>query len=281
MRLENMTPAHVRRAVDIYMRRAWPEDGKKKPSFAARDLEGATTMERQLERFERADADEDREGFHRYTLRLGNHRYPFMKFVIQEYLVHAEFFFSVDTHDNLEIRPGMPDYDDWLLLKDYNRLLKNKVEFDWREAGLPTFDDLRLLCEGLAPVEREGRKRARILIVDDEKGVAMGLRALLCARGYDVELAYTGEEALERTARDPLPNLVLLDYELPELDGEEVLDRLRAAARTASLPVLMATASSIELDRLGKVNGLLRKPYPREVLFKMIGELLGPVAREG
>jgi len=275
MRLENMTPAHVRRAVDVYLRRAWPEDAEKSPSITASDLEGAATMEALLECFDRVDAAEEQDGFRRYTLRLGNQRYPFMKFVIQEYLVDAEFFFSVDTHDNLEIRPGTPDYDEWLRIKDYNRLLKDKIEFDWREASLPTHEDLRLLCEGLAPVEREGQKRARLLIVDDEKEVAMGLRALLSARGYEVELAYTGEEVLERMACDPLPDLVLLDYELPELDGEEVLDRLRADPRTASLPVLMATASSIELSRLGKVNGLLHKPYPRAVLFKMIRELLG------
>ena len=275
MRLEHMTPAHVRRAVEIYSRRAWPADADKSPSITASDLEGAATMEALLERFERVDAAEDQDSFRRYALRLGNHRYPFMKFVIQEYLVDAEFFFSVDTHDNLEVRPGTPDYDEWVRLKEFNRLLKDKIEFDWREAALPTFEDLRLLCEGLAPVEREGHKRARILVVDDEKSIAMGLRALLCARGYEVDLAYTGEEVLEHVGRDPLPDLVLLDYELPELDGEEVLDRLRENPRTAALPVLMATASSIELDRLGKVNGLLHKPYPREVLFKMIRELLG------
>jgi CheY-like chemotaxis protein len=275
MRLENMTPAHVRRAVEIYTARAWPKDADKVPTLTAKDLEGAATMEALLERFLRVDACEEQDGFRRYTLRLGNQRYPFMKFVIQEYLVDAEFFFSVDTHDNLEIRPGTPDYEEWLRIKEFNRLLKDKIEFDWREAQLPTLDELRLLCEGLAPVEREGQKRARLLVVDDEKSVAMGLRALLAARGYEVDLAYTGEEVLERVAQDPLPDLILLDFELPELDGEEVLDRLRADPRTADMPVLMATASSIELDRLGKVNGLLHKPYPRAVLFKMIRKLLG------
>jgi CheY-like chemotaxis protein len=274
MRLEDMTPAHVRRAVELYSLRAWPQV-KARPKLTAADLEGAATMEALLERFQRADDEAERGDFRRYTLQLGNHRYPFMKFVLQEYLVDAEFFFAVDTHDNLEIRPGMPDYEEWLEIKEYTRLLKDKIEFDWREAGLPTYEELLKLCEGLAPVERESRKRARLLVVDDEKSVALGLRALLSARGYEVDLAYTGEEALNRLAHGPRPDLVLLDYELPELDGEEVLDRVRADPALKDLVVLMATASSIELGRLGRVNGLLHKPYPREVLFKMIRRLLG------
>jgi CheY-like chemotaxis protein len=279
MRLEDMTPAHVRRAVEMYDRRAWPPDCGKRPMLTAADLEGPATMEALFERFVRVDTDEEQDGFRRYTLRLGNYRYPFMKFVIQEYLVNEEFFFSVDTHDNLDIRPGSPDYEGWVELKEFNRLLKDKIEFDWRQANLPTYEDLRELCEGLAPVEREELKRARILVVDDEKSVALGLRALLEGRGYGVELAFTGEEVMSRLAREPLPNLVLLDYELPGLDGEEVLKRMRSDPRLRDLPVLMATASSIELERVPRVSGFLHKPYPREVLFRMIRRLLGIPAR--
>jgi CheY-like chemotaxis protein len=212
--------------------------------------------------------------FKRYTHRLGNARYPFMKFVVEEYLVDEEFFFTVDTHDDLEVRPDAPDYAAWMELKLFNRRVKEAIESTWRAAGLPTFDQLRELCEGLGDVEREERKRRRLLVVDDERSVALGLSALLEGRGYDVELAYSGEQVLERLAHAPLPDLLLLDYELPLLDGGEVLDRLRADPRLCDLPVLMVTAASIELTRLRRVSGLLRKPYPREVLFKMIRELL-------
>ena len=61
---------------------------------------------------------------------------------------------------------------------------------------------------------------------------------------------------------------------MPQLDGEEVLRRLRREERTAHLPVLLATASTIDLSRLRRVSGLLRKPYPRHVLFAMIARLL-------
>jgi CheY-like chemotaxis protein len=273
MRLETMTPAHVRRAVDLYLRHAFAPRSSVQPRITSADLAGASTMEQLFKRFELAPRDQA-DGFLRYTLRLGNQRYPFMKFVVQEYLVDEEFFFSVDTHDNLEVKPTAPDYEAWQELKRYNRSLKDEIEAAWREAELPTFEDLRRLCEGLAPVEREAEKRARLLVVDDERGVAQGLGALLRARGYEVELFYSGEQVLERLACEPRPDLLLLDYELPELDGQAVLDRVRSDPRLADLPVLMATASSIELSRLRRVSGLLRKPYPRGVLFAMIRQWL-------
>jgi len=272
MRLEDMTPAHVRRAVDIFVQCAWPPGCAGEPHRRSSDLEGADTMPELFERFQRVRDEAD--GFRRYTLRIGNQRYPFMKFVIQEYLVNEEFFFSVDTHDDLDVRADSPDFQGWQHLKAFNRELKDRIECAWREEGLPTNEDLRRLCEGLAPVEREASKRARLLVVDDERSVALGLASLLRARGYEVELAFSGEEGLARLARAPKPDLLLLDYGLPELDGEQVLDRLRADPRLADMPVLMATASSIELPRLKRVSGMLRKPYAREVLFKMIGELI-------
>jgi CheY-like chemotaxis protein len=272
MRLEQMTPAHVRRALDIYLVRAWPEGCGSTPTVTLEDLEGLNDLESLFGSFERVQGGGG--GLKRYALRLGNQRYPFMKFIVQEHLVNGEYFFSVDTHDNLDIRPDNPDYAEWESLKTFNRGLKTEIETSWDQAGLPTNTDLKALLEELAHVEREETKRRSILLVDDECDVASGLSALLKARGYDVELARDGMEALERLARDPIPDLVLLDYEMPQLDGEEVLRRLRRDPRTAHLPVLFATASQIDLSRLRRVSGLLRKPYPRHILFEMIARLL-------
>jgi len=272
MRLEHLTPAHVRRALDVYLAQAWPRGTGATPSLALDELRGLAELEGLFARFEKVEGGGG--GLKRYALRLGNDRYPFMKFVVQEHLVNGEYFFSVDTHDQLDIRPDNPDYDEWQRLKAYNRRLKQAIEEEWDRVGLPTNADLRVLMEELARVEREEKKRKSILLVDDEAELALGLAALLRARGYEVEVARDGMEALERLGREPLPDLVLLDYELPQLDGEEVLARLRRDPRTAHLPVLFATASTIDLSRLRKVSGLLRKPYPRHVLFAMIARLL-------
>jgi CheY-like chemotaxis protein len=273
MRLEHLTPAHVRRALEIYLLVAWPR-GAGARAVSLEELRELHDLEQLFARFERVEGGGG--GLKRYALRLGTERYPFMKFVVQEHLVNGEYFFSVDTHDQLDIRPDNPEYAEWQRLKAYNRGLKQEIERRWDEAGLPTNADLRVLMEELARVEREEKKRKLILLVDDEADVALGLAALLRARGYEVEVARDGMEALERLACEPLPDLVLLDYELPQLDGEEVLSRLRRDARTAHLPVLFATASTIDLSRLRKVSGLLRKPYPRHVLFAMIARLLEP-----
>lgn len=279
MRLEQMTPAHVRRALNVYLMYAWPDGCGSTPNVTLEDLEGLNDLERLFEKFERVEGGGG--GLNRYALRLGNSRYPFMKFVVQEHLVIGEYFFSVDTHDNLDIRPDNPEFLEWERLKSFNRRLKAEIEQGWERAELPTNADLCVLLEELANVEREEKKRQTILLVDDEAEVATGLAALLRARGYEVELARDGLEALDRLARDPVPDLVLLDYEMPQLDGEEVLRRLRRDERTAHLPVLLATASTIDLSRLRRVSGLLRKPYPRHVLFAMIARLLETAGKPG
>ena len=99
-------------------------------------------------------------------------------------------------------------------------------------------------------------------------------QALLAAKGYEVELAHDGLHVLEMLSEGEIPDLVLLDLSMPELDGEEVLRRLRADERLRDLPVLLATASEIDLDTMPRVAGFLRKPYSREVLFAMLKTLL-------
>lgn len=273
-----MTPDHVRAAVALYLEHAWPASSGRKPPIDRADIEAPSTLREMRELFDhppKASGVTHR----RYTLRLGNYRYPFMKFVIQEYLVDGEFFFSVDTHDEMRVDPSMPDYDEWQELRVFNRKLKGDIERAWAAAELPTHDDLRALCEGLARLERSdvgAGTQGHLLIVDDEEAVAVGLAAMLRARGYAVETAFDGRQAFERMARDPLPDLVVLDFSMPELDGEEVMRRLRADPRTAGVPLLLATASDIDLATLQRASGLLRKPYPREMLVGMIDRLLRP-----
>lgn len=274
MRLDRLQPSDLLEALRIYLDLAWPPDSETRPSLKIEDLEKAGTTEELLSFFDRPPASET-SGCARYTLRFGNSAYPFMKFVIQEYLVEEEYFFSVDTHDDIKIEPGMPDYEGWQAVRAYNRELKERIEHAWKESGLPTHEDLRQLMEGIAGRERGKEQRARLLVVDDERDVAEGLAAVLTARGYEVEVAFDGRQVLDRLERDPVPDLVLLDYSMPEFDGEEVMRRVRSGDRCRDIPFLLATATSIDLTSVPRTSGLLRKPYQREVLFAMIRELLG------
>jgi two-component system OmpR family response regulator len=116
---------------------------------------------------------------------------------------------------------------------------------------------------------------ARILVVDDEPNICELLSATLRLTGYDVWVAHSGGEALTGAAEFG-PDLVLLDVMLPDLDGFEVAQRLRAGGR--SVPVLFMTARDSLTDR---INGLtvggddcVTKPFSLEEVVLRIGAVL-------
>lgn len=86
-----------------------------------------------------------------------------------------------------------------------------------------------------------------ILIIEDERDLALGLRANLEIEGYEVSLAHEGEEGFRHAMRGA-PDLVILDLMLPDVDGYDVLRRMRQAR--LEMPVLLLTARSEELDKV-------------------------------
>jgi two-component system cell cycle response regulator DivK len=89
---------------------------------------------------------------------------------------------------------------------------------------------------------------AQILVVEDNDKNMKLFRDVLRAKGYRTLEATTGEEAVA-LATEHSPDLVLMDIQLPDIDGVEALGRLRGHARTASMPVLALTAQAMEGDR--------------------------------
>lgn len=109
-----------------------------------------------------------------------------------------------------------------------------------------------------------------ILIVDDEKRMVRFIRLNLEHDGFQVIEAYDGMTALEEV-RTKLPNLVLLDVMLPDIDGFEVLNQIRI---TSSMPVIMLTAKGEEDDRVrgleGGADDYVTKPFsPRELVSRV------------
>jgi two-component system phosphate regulon response regulator PhoB len=122
---------------------------------------------------------------------------------------------------------------------------------------------------GAPRVPMFGAVADRILVVDDEPDLLELVRFNLCQLGYEVETATGGREGLEK-ARRQRPDLVVLDVMLPDLPGTEVCRRLRSDPDLASLPILMLTARSEEIDRVVGLevgaDDYVTKPFsPREL----------------
>ncbi len=111
----------------------------------------------------------------------------------------------------------------------------------------------------------------KILVVEDEAGIADFLERGLRAEGYEVEVAGDGREGARR-AVDPEIDLVVLDRMLPGLDGLEVLGRARAAR--PALPIVMLTARGEVADRVAGLDGgatdYVTKPFAFEELLARI-----------
>jgi len=113
----------------------------------------------------------------------------------------------------------------------------------------------------------------KILVVDDEPDAIELIKFNLKAAGYDVSTAADGDEALKK-ARSVLPDLIILDVMLPEVDGLEVCKILRRDSQASAIPIIMLTAKAAEIDRvLGLELGAddyVTKPFsPRELVLRV------------
>ena len=102
-----------------------------------------------------------------------------------------------------------------------------------------------------------------ILVVEDNEKNLKLVRDVLEYAGYDVRVARTAEEGITLAVSDP-PHLVLMDLQLPGMDGMEALRRLRENPRTADIPVVAVTAQAMKQDRERVLdagfNGYVEKP---------------------
>ena len=128
--------------------------------------------------------------------------------------------------------------------------------------------------------------QAKVLVVDDEKGVRDLLHSFLKAEGYQAILASNGKEAIE-LAKSESPNAILLDFKMPGIDGVETCRRLRAEEQTRYIPVIMVTAfgtTEKEATDAG-ADDLINKPFKltdlavRVKSSLSIGHLSDPVQR--
>jgi DNA-binding response OmpR family regulator len=119
-----------------------------------------------------------------------------------------------------------------------------------------------------------------VLIVDDNPDNRMIMSKILEVRGFAVQVAQSGPEALAQIERE-VPDLVLLDVMMPKMNGLEVLERLKASHATANVPVIMVTAKVQDDDVMrGYQYGAdyyITKPFTADQLMYGISLVLDRV----
>ena len=111
---------------------------------------------------------------------------------------------------------------------------------------------------------------SRILIVDDEPGIRESLEEYFQDEGFDVITANDGAQALERLASSPLPDVMVLDLRMPNLDGNAVYQYMQTDPRLAAVPVIVSTS-----DPAAAPPGILimKKPINLERLLLAVRKL--------
>ncbi len=126
-------------------------------------------------------------------------------------------------------------------------------------------------------MSRDTQKRIKILVVDDERDFIDAVRSLLEERGYSIDYANDGIGALEIVKKD-MPDLILLDIVMPNMDGITLLKKLKEKNETKDIPVIMLTVKDGQANRdLGLETGAyeyISKPYDSQVLLRQIRNIL-------
>src|SRR5436190_6904266 len=147
------------------------------------------------------------------------------------------------------------------------------IDIDWQ----------RLLMEAVrgadeaevAPPKKSRRKKGnpKILIVDDSLMLLSFVKEVLIEANYEVTTASSGEEAV-RAAQSGVPDLILLDFILPDMKGDEVCRRLLENPGTATIPVVYMSGYGAELQASRSENsnviGFLNKPFTSDLLIKTV-----------
>ncbi|MFH1771511.1 MAG: response regulator [Candidatus Omnitrophota bacterium] len=127
--------------------------------------------------------------------------------------------------------------------------------------------------------EKDKKVKRRIVIVDDEPSVVASVQKILESAGYkNCNGACNGEEALIKVEEQPC-DLIILDMEMPKMNGYEVIGRLKSKAKTKDIPVLVMSGYAVDSDRLGgytleRIIPIIPKPIDIHLFLRLVNFLL-------
>ena len=124
-------------------------------------------------------------------------------------------------------------------------------------------------------VEKNGKK---IVHIEDEPDMIDLVKLILERKGYQVIGAAGGQEGLD-AVREHVPDLVLLDLMMPDIEGWDVYQQMRAYDETKNIPVIIVTAKAQNIDKvlglhIAKVNDYISKPFSPQELVEAIERVL-------
>jgi DNA-binding response OmpR family regulator len=118
----------------------------------------------------------------------------------------------------------------------------------------------------------------RLVYIEDEEEMIDLVRLILSRRGYEVMGANGGREGLDLVRRE-LPDLVLLDLMMPDMDGWDVYQQMKSEERTRDIPVIVVTAKAQSIDKvlglhIAKVEDYISKPFSPQELLDSVEKVL-------
>ncbi len=124
-----------------------------------------------------------------------------------------------------------------------------------------------------------GQNSKRVVCIEAEPEMIDLVRLILGRRGYDVIGANGGIEGLEIVRREK-PDLILLDLMMPDMDGWEVYQQIKADAALRDIPVVVVTAKAQSIDKvlglhIAKVDDYITKPFGPQELLESVDKILG------
>jgi len=122
-------------------------------------------------------------------------------------------------------------------------------------------------------------EKKHILCIEDEPEMIDLIRLILGRRGFEVVGAAGGKEGLEKV-RQELPDMVLLDLMMPDMDGWEVYQQMKADEKTKDIPVIVVTAKAQSIDKvlglhIAKVDDYIAKPFSPQDLLNSVDKVFG------
>jgi DNA-binding response OmpR family regulator len=123
-------------------------------------------------------------------------------------------------------------------------------------------------------------KRKKVVCIEDELEMIELVKLILGRNKFDVTGAVGGEEGLRKIA-EINPDLVLLDLMMPEMDGWEVYQKMKASEAMRDIPVIVVTAKAQSIDRvlglhIARVNDYITKPFGPQELLESVDRVLNP-----